>query len=191
VVLGFYLIADNLLPYLFAAAEGGVAHGAHIGGFVAGVAVAWLADRRGTVARGADGIDAVDGAADLDAAIDAGRFAEAARAYLSQPANATRNRLTPEQGLALASWLRRAGHPESALVVLRRLLRDGTHAHWLARIHLALAVVLLEDLDQPTPAYQHLLAVLDLDADPQTVAAAREALAMVARRQKRSFGWTT
>jgi hypothetical protein len=49
--------------------------------------------------------------------------------------------------------------------------------------------VLLEDLDQPTPAYQHLLAVLDVGADPETVAAAREALAAIARRQKRSLGW--
>jgi membrane associated rhomboid family serine protease len=62
IVLGFYLIADNLLPYLLTAGEGGVAHGAHIGGFVAGLAVAWLvaprgrapapsADRRPTVSR--------------------------------------------------------------------------------------------------------------------------------------------
>ena len=40
-VLGFYLLVDNLLPFLIAVgAPGGVAHGAHIGGFVAGVAVA-------------------------------------------------------------------------------------------------------------------------------------------------------
>lgn len=41
-VLGIYLVLDNLLPFLLAPA-GGVAHGAHIGGFVAGlVAAAWL-----------------------------------------------------------------------------------------------------------------------------------------------------
>jgi membrane associated rhomboid family serine protease len=45
VVLGFYLIADNLLPYVLARGAGGVAHGAHIGGFVAGVAIAWLSRR--------------------------------------------------------------------------------------------------------------------------------------------------
>ena len=38
-VLGFYIIVDNLLPFLFAS-ETGVAHGAHIGGFVGGVVVA-------------------------------------------------------------------------------------------------------------------------------------------------------
>lgn len=41
-VLGIYLVLDNLLPFLLAPA-GGVAHGAHIGGFVAGLAVAaWM-----------------------------------------------------------------------------------------------------------------------------------------------------
>jgi membrane associated rhomboid family serine protease len=40
-VLGMYLVIDNLLP-IFVSAEGGVAHGAHIGGFLAGMAIAWL-----------------------------------------------------------------------------------------------------------------------------------------------------
>jgi membrane associated rhomboid family serine protease len=190
VVLGVYLVSDNLLPYLLSGTDGGVAHGAHLGGFVAGVAIAWLAERRGAAAQGAGRFDGAAAAGDdLGAAIDLGRFAEAARAYLAQPAQATRRRLTPEQAVALATWLRRAGHPESALVVLRRLVRETTDERSLARAHLALALVELEDLDQPTPAYQHLLAVLDLDADPETVAAARDALGAIARRQKRSLGW--
>jgi membrane associated rhomboid family serine protease len=39
-VLGLYLLLDNLLPFLIAPSAGGVAHGAHIGGFLAGAAVA-------------------------------------------------------------------------------------------------------------------------------------------------------
>ncbi|PLX94778.1 MAG: hypothetical protein C0621_04960, partial [Desulfuromonas sp.] len=41
-VLGFYLIVDNLFPFLFSGggSGGGVAHGAHIGGFLGGMAVA-------------------------------------------------------------------------------------------------------------------------------------------------------
>jgi membrane associated rhomboid family serine protease len=41
-VLGMYLLLDNLLPFLIAPASGGVAHGAHIGGFVAGMVAAWI-----------------------------------------------------------------------------------------------------------------------------------------------------
>ncbi len=39
IVLGFYLIIENLLPFIFTSSSGGgVAHGAHIGGFLAGLA---------------------------------------------------------------------------------------------------------------------------------------------------------
>ena len=191
VVLGFYLVADNLLPYVLGAGEGGIAHGAHIGGFVAGVAVAWLVERRGTATADARRL-AGTGAerhADIGDAIDRGALPDAARTYLALPARATRHLLRPDQALALAAWLRRAGHPDAAQVVLRRTIRDTTDEPWLARAHLAQAQLLLEDLDQPTPAYQHLLTVLDLDADPETVGPAREALAAIARRQKRSLGW--
>ena len=40
IVLGIYLFIDNVLPFLFGGRGGGVAHGAHIGGFVAGLLAA-------------------------------------------------------------------------------------------------------------------------------------------------------
>ncbi|MBN1140519.1 MAG: rhomboid family intramembrane serine protease [Deltaproteobacteria bacterium] len=47
IVLGFYLLVDNLIPFLLTSGEGsGVAYGAHIGGFLAGLGVAWLWERR-------------------------------------------------------------------------------------------------------------------------------------------------
>ena len=46
-VLGIYLVLDNVLPFLLAPAGSPVAHGAHIGGFLAGVVVAWLMRGRG------------------------------------------------------------------------------------------------------------------------------------------------
>jgi membrane associated rhomboid family serine protease len=189
IVLGFYLIADNLLPYLLTSGEGGVAHGAHIGGFIAGLAVAWLVDR-GAEGAGARAFGGSPADGDPGALVDAGRFADAAHAYLAPPARGPRGRLTPDQSLALASWLRGAGHADAAVVVLQRLLRDAREPRDQARAHLALALIQLEDLRQPTPAYQHLLAVLDLDADATTVEQARDALAAIAGRQKRSLGWT-
>jgi membrane associated rhomboid family serine protease len=41
-VLGFYILVDNLLPFLLQSSSTGVAYGAHIGGFVGGVALAVL-----------------------------------------------------------------------------------------------------------------------------------------------------
>jgi membrane associated rhomboid family serine protease len=47
VVLWAYLIFDNVVPFVFSsAAAGGVAHGAHIGGFLAGFALALALGRR-------------------------------------------------------------------------------------------------------------------------------------------------
>jgi membrane associated rhomboid family serine protease len=188
IVLGFYLVADNLLPYFFARGEGGVAHGAHIGGFVAGVGLAWLVDRRRVGSRGGYETATAD-TDDVGSLIDAGRFPDAAAAYLGQSARSSRGTLGSAQALALAAWLRRAGHSDAATVVLRRLLRDARDDRTLARAHLALGQSLLEDLDQPTPAYQHFLAVLDLEADSEVVDAARAGLASIAARQKRALRW--
>jgi membrane associated rhomboid family serine protease len=45
-VLWMYLILDNIVPFLMASqGGGGVAHGAHIGGFIAGFLVAVLMGR--------------------------------------------------------------------------------------------------------------------------------------------------
>ncbi len=44
-VLVAYLVLDNLLPFLLVPEGGGVAHGAHIGGFIAGTLVALLLGR--------------------------------------------------------------------------------------------------------------------------------------------------
>jgi rhomboid family protein len=44
-VLVAYLVLDNLLPFLLVPEGGGVAHGAHIGGFIAGTLVALMLGR--------------------------------------------------------------------------------------------------------------------------------------------------
>ena len=47
-VLIMYLVLDNIVPFLIGQGQGGgVAHGAHIGGFIAGMAAAWAMRKRG------------------------------------------------------------------------------------------------------------------------------------------------
>ncbi len=55
-VLGFYLILANIFPFLLSqgAGGGGVAHGVHIGGFLAGALVAWVAGQRAVRSRPAE-----------------------------------------------------------------------------------------------------------------------------------------
>jgi len=190
IVLGMYLLFDNLVPFLFAG-EGGVAHGAHIGGFVAGGMVAWVLDRRRLTARPADieapaahpsGADAVRAAlADL-------RFDDAARGYFALSAPEARGALGPDEAVPLASWLRAEGHADAALVLLRRVIRDVPRGAGLAEAYALAGMILLDDRREPTAAYQYLLAALDLGPRPETAAAVRSELAAIESVQKRRVG---
>ena len=190
IVLGLYLVADNLLPFLLAG-EGGVAHGAHIGGFVAGALVAWLLDRQGLsrpVEVERDGGAGRLAPGDLRAALAQGRHAEAAQAYFALPAAAAAGALDPLEAVELARWLRERGHADAALVLLRRTLRDTRGGAGLAEVAALAGLVLLEDRGEATAAYQYLLTALDLGPGPETVPAVRRALAQIEARQKRQIG---
>ena len=198
IVLGFFLIADNLLPFLVSRGLGGgtgVAYGAHIGGFIAGLIVAWLMDRRAVTARPAEYRDAeveVESApAPVEAlrrALASGRYAEAASLYFGLDASTTRRVLAPADLLALADWLRDNGHARAALVAYQRFLRDYPNGPGAAEAHLGAGLVQLRFLGQMTPAYQHFLDALDLDPSPDTAAQARAALEAITAHQKLQFG---
>jgi hypothetical protein len=190
-VLGMYLVIDNVLPFVAASAEGGVAHGAHIGGFIAGLALAWLHDRRDLRAVPAEYVEASTHPAvpfeTIRRALADGRPDEAAEEYFALSSSEARRALAPEEAVELASWLRSAGHPQAALTVARRILRDAS-GKAAAELHLIAGLVLLEDLGEPAQAFQHLRTVLDLSPDARTADAARRALAAIDRLQKRDIG---
>lgn len=189
-VLGLYLVMDNILPYLIASERSGVAHGAHIGGFVAGLVVAWVLDRRALASpREFEGEPtaprrAPTAAGRVAETIDAGDLREAAERYFQIPVGASRGVLSAPHSLVLARWLAANGHPEAALIVARRHLRDFARGPGLADAHLLAGQLLLE-LQQPTPAYQHLLSVLDLGAPSDVEAAARAGLETIEASQPR------
>jgi membrane associated rhomboid family serine protease len=189
-VLGVYLLVDNLVPFLVAG-EGGVAHGAHIGGFVAGAVVAGLADRRRLGARPAD-IESPrarpSGAAAVRDALAEGRLDDAARAYFALPASAVRGALGADEAVRLASRLREDGHPDAALVLLRRVVRDVAGGEGLAEAYALAGMILLEDRAEPTAAYQYLLTALETGPRPETAALVRRELAAIEALQKRRVG---
>jgi membrane associated rhomboid family serine protease len=191
-VLGVYLLVDNVLPFLVSTGGGGgVAHGAHIGGFVAGLAGAWLIERRAVSSRGAgyapDVLDEGPAPA-AGGAVGEDEMARAAAAYFALPPDQARRTLRPDESLAMGEWLAANGHGEAALVVYRRHLRDYPAHATAAAAHLGAGLVQLEQLGQVAPAYQHFLDALDLNPDAGTAARARAALSRIAALQKYNIG---
>lgn len=192
IVLGFYILLDNLLPYLLTTSDAGVAHGAHIGGFFAGLGAAWVLTRREVIHRPKEyaSIPPRDRTVgdDVAAAIDDGRFADAARDYFALSADATTRVLSPARGVELARWLSEHGHADAAMVVLRRLLRDFPADPATAEVSVLAGDVLLER-GQGTAAYQYYLTALDLIQAGPVADAARRGVAAIESAQKRAVPW--
>jgi hypothetical protein len=190
-VLGFYLFVDNLLPFMFSMGQrgGGVAHGAHIGGFVAGVAVAWLLNRRETNAVPAD-LPAVEadrvptGGKAVAAAIEAGDMPAAARAYFGLTQEQSRKVLDPDASVALGDWLAANGNHDAALVVFRRHLRDYPRSPRAAEAHVGAGIIELRARRQAAVAYQHFMDALDLDPAPAVAEQARRGIEAIQAMQK-------
>lgn len=188
IVLGFYLVADNLLPLLinWSPAGGGVAHGAHIGGFVAGLALAWVGNQFMTAAppppeyRGAQRDRFARDADTVSGAIARGDMAAAARAYFAAPGGAS---AAPPELLRLADWLVSAGHAAAALNVYLQHTRQQPAGPGAAEAHVGAGLVLL-GAGQTASAYQYLRRALELNPSPETVDRARAGLEAIASNQK-------
>lgn len=192
-VLGFYLILDNILPFLIGqgVGGGGVAHGAHIGGFLAGALIAWVAGQRVVRSRPAEYRGRRVAASEtrpigerVTAALRAQDFREAAKLYFELPSQATRHLLSPGDSIALGNWLARNGQAKAALVVYQRHLRDHPAGRGAAEAHAYAGLLQLHAFREPTAAYQHLVDALDLNPSPDIEALVREGLKEIARMQK-------
>ena len=190
-VLGIYLFIDNVVPFLFTQGSGGggVAYGAHIGGFVAGLGWAWWAGQRAVTAapreyRRASVAPTASTPSSIAELVVERRFADAAPAYFGLQSDQTRRILSPGASISFGDWLARNDHPKAALVVYQRHLRDYPLGPMAAEAHLGAGLVQLQALGQAAPAYQHLVEVLDHDPSPETRAVARQALDEIASRQK-------
>ncbi|MCA9552876.1 MAG: rhomboid family intramembrane serine protease [Myxococcales bacterium] len=189
IVLAVFLVIDNLFPALLSSGSGGggVAYGAHIGGFVAGLGIAWLGERvhwgRGLTAgatrpapkRSGPRLTTVsDVESVLVRAVESGDRAEAVRqARLLHPSQVVA--LLGGRAVRLAEWLAEVGEPVLAMTLLRRALALPRGQVDQAQVLLTLGLVRLSQ-GQVTAAYQHLLSALDHDPDPATEERVHEAL---------------
>lgn len=182
-VLGFYLVVDNLLPILFGS-RSSVAFGAHLGGFVFGLGAAWAFEkvsmwspRRGPKQNVVMRPVELRVATPLGDAIRAGDRSTALQLAIQAPLTELHD-LPPDLQLRLAEWLAQTQQPELAIALLRRLLGDRSTRVDQARVYLTLGLVRLQQ-GQIAAAYQHLLSVLDFNPDPETEDQARSALAAI------------
>lgn len=176
-VLGFYIVANNLLPVLLSGGGGGggVAYGAHIAGFAAGLLLALV----------------VAGAYRLWP----GKTAEGKRV----PTRAVLREAGPSAGDALstADSLARAGDGRGALLAYHRALSMTPLREEAVRAHLGAGRVLLEQMRQPSAAYQHIYAALAAGATGEQARQAEQLLAemggtvtSIPRRLPGSYGIT-
>ncbi|HSF20266.1 MAG TPA: rhomboid family intramembrane serine protease [Vicinamibacteria bacterium] len=189
-VLGFYILIDNILPFIVSQSDGaGVAHGAHIGGFLAGLGAAWFKNRRIVTERPPDyrGVQRQgprSPADEIREAIRRNELATAAERYFELSSEQTRRLLGPNESILLGNWLAQNSHPRAALTIYQRHLRDYPTGPGAAEAHAYAGLVQLHAFDEPTAAYQHLIEALDFDPSPELRNLVRNGLDLIESRQK-------
>jgi rhomboid family protein len=174
-VLGFYLIVDNLLPFLLGGSDGGgVAHGAHIGGFLAGLGIAWYGDRlagfrqrernapampdQSTEARARPGTALFE---HLQKAVAEDRLGDAADLYARLPARQQRHEVDPKSLLAIGRFLLRQSDWDGALSVFRRYIAEHPSDPAVVEAYLGAGRALMYKPRCLTSSYHYLLSALD------------------------------
>jgi len=165
-VLGFYLVIDNLLPFLINSGSGsGVAHGAHIGGFLAGLGIAWGGDRLRDGLRVKRPRPSVDPGPDPD----------------PEPEPRT---LDLPQRISLAVELG-AGAWDDALSLFRRFIAERPADSEIGQAYLGAGKALLHKPRCTTSAYHYLLGALDAARDPALIEEVREQIRLVEQLGKK------
>lgn len=186
IVLLVFIVLDNLLPFLITGGRGtGVAYGAHIGGFFAGLFLAWAIARfssgervaRVRARRRPVGEVPRDLARAFARAVADGALDDALGLLFDPPRALTRAGIRARDKLALGEALLRAGRPRQALTVFQRVLSDHAEDDAVrARAHLGAARAQLGLRGMETAAYQHIYAAIEESPEPEVRARAGELL---------------
>ena len=189
IVLGFYLLIDNLLPFLMtSSAGGGVAHGAHIGGFLAGGAMAYGVDRLPGLRKQkqAPRTESMQDAprrgslaASVMQAVDGGDLGDAAARYFWLDGRRERSSVPTAKLLAIGDYLLEHADPQEALTVYRRVIAERPGEAQLDRAYLGAGKALLRKARCDTSAWHYFLAAIDLARSPELAEEARGYLRMI------------
>lgn len=180
-VLGFYLLIDNVLPFMMTSSGGGgVAHGAHIGGFLAGALAAFVLDRRAGVQsrmrqqakRTPESAATVAAEQGLSVSqviaghLRSGDYQGAVRHYFLLDSRAERLSLRSDTVLALGEYLLGTAAWEEALTLFKRFVSDRPNDPEVDRAFLGAGKALFNQHHQENNAYQYFLSALDTADSP-------------------------
>lgn len=182
-VLGVYLIVDNLLPFLFTQSGSGVAHGAHLGGFLAGAVIAYGFDHLPLLRR----IRQLSSQSEekevhpsmvehFSELIDQRQFSSALTLYFSLRDESQRQQLPASLILQLAYYLDENGDDDAALVIYRRFIAERPLDTAIDQAYFGAGKVLLKKRNRWTSAYHYFLAAVDVTHNSTLAQAARQHL---------------
>jgi len=195
-VLGFYLLIDNLLPFVLTGGSGsGVAHGAHIGGFLAGAGLAWGGDRwrellghrrlRSERREAAAATAAIgDPLKRLQLAVAGGELRKAAALYFDLEGRDQRRQIAGSDLLQIGHYLLGARHWDEALSLFRRFIAERPDDELLDRAFLGAGKALLHKPRCTTSAYHYLLSALDVARSPELASEVRQYLRTIEQLEK-------
>ncbi len=188
-VLGFYLLIDNVLPFLFtSSAAGGVAHGAHIGGFLGGLGVAWGADqyyrlRSGWFRSPKPKVPTLSSLQQICPAVVSGDLAEASACYLNLDAREERLQVDSADVIAVGNFMLDQGRVQESLQVFRRFIAERQNDERIDQAYLGAGKAMLQQPRYRTSAYHYFLSAIDLAHSEQLAAEARMQLRLIEKQQ--------
>lgn len=175
-VLGFYLIIDNLFPFLMnSAGGGGVAYGAHIGGFLAGMVIAfgldWMPGMRKVQKLREAPVqeaprqpvvepDQTPGQA-IAAYLRQGDYAGATRHYFSLDSREERLSMNADVVLSLGEYLLGTRAYEEAQTLFRRFISERPNDREIDRAFLGAGKAMIHQPRHITSAYQYFLSAVE------------------------------
>jgi membrane associated rhomboid family serine protease len=188
-VLGFYLLIDNLLPFLFAStSSGGVAYGAHIGGFLGGLLVAFGADQfyrvRGRRARSAKSKQQpLFSLQKICPSVLSGDLEGASDCYMNLENREERLQVDSADVMAVGNYLLEKGRMHDALHVFRRFIAERQSDERIDQAYLGAGKAMLQQPRYRTSAYHYFLSAIDLARSEQLAAEAKMQLRLIEQQQ--------
>jgi len=198
-VLGFYLVIENVLPFLMAPKmSGGVAYGAHIGGFIAGLGVAYGLDRlsggsstdKGRHADEAPSwqsafskpLQAEVSPKEIQHMVKQRDLGKAVGAFMSLGSTTERLAVGPDDTMRMGDHLLQSRQYDVALSLFRRYIGDYPTGPYLDWACLGAGLSILHGRGEASTAYQYFLQVLDVDPSPKAAEEARRQMALIDTR---------